>query len=140
MNYLSGAIVNDLIQSPHQNILHFIEMFSSADDIAHYIVSELAPIGDLDSLLTQENEAGDVVQYPLKPLYARHLIRGVANGVQHLLSLGICHGDIKLENILMFWNQQNFGNDYRLNRFIRMVPKLCDFSNSASGEPGSELF
>ena len=128
------------MQSPHQNILRFIEVFSSPTNIIHYYVSELAPIGDLDSYLTQENEAGDEVWYPLKPLYARHLIRGVAQGVQHLLTLGLCHGDIKLENILLFWSQENFGNDYRLNRFIRMLPKLCDFSNSEWGEPGGMLF
>ena len=132
--------VDILIQSPHQNILRFIEVFSSEDDFGHYFVSELAPIGDLDSVLNEVNAAGDMVWYPLKPLYARHLILGVANGVQHLLSLGICHGDIKLENILIFWSQQTFGYDYRLSRFIRMVPKLCDFTNSEMGEPGSKLF
>ncbi len=42
-------------------------------------------------------------------------------------SLGIVHGDLKLENILLFFDESQKD---KTNGFDRFLPKIADFSNS----------
>ena len=129
-----------MIERPHPNIVVIYEWFNSTDTSNTYIISELAPIGDLYEVVRQFNSNGEAVWRPLKPQYCRHLIRGIARGLQHMFSLGISHGDIKLENILIDWYkpEANTPQDYRISRFMRMVPKLTDFNSSKIGIPGGK--
>ena len=123
------------MNNPHPNILRFIERFRSRDHLMHYIVMDLVPLGDLFLLLQETNGQGDQIWKPVKPQYCRHLIKGVALGLKHLFSLGIGHGDLKLENILI---SSIGGEDISRSDYFKMVPKLIDFNNSIMVEPGSK--
>ena len=128
------------MEKPHRNISRCIDRFSNHDLTSHYIISEFAPIGDLFRVLHRLSPDGqEIVWQPLKPQYCRHFIRGIANGISHLHSLGISHGDLKLENILVGWRQPPLNpqyESYRISQFMSMVPKLTDFNNSDMGIPG----
>ena len=82
------------MNSRHQNIIDYKERFKSKDCKINYLVSELAPLGDLFEVLQRINHQGQRVWLPLRPKYCRHFIKGIALGVQHLFSLGVSHGDI----------------------------------------------
>ena len=126
------AIVDILAANPHNNIIRFIGRFGRNDLTLSFIVMELAA-GDLYQLL-QETIQGQSIWVALLPQYCRHLIQGIARGVQHLFSLGISHGDIKLENVLVTYAQGSTGaKDY-----MHIIPKLNDFNNSKMEPPGSK--
>lgn len=59
-----------------------------------FIVLELVPDGDLYSYL-QPNAPG------LKELEARQIMRDIASAMQYMHKLGLVHGDLKPENVLI---------------------------------------
>ena len=119
--------------NPHINILTFFERFGTSDFSLSYIVMEEAS-GDLFNLVKDKSQGKDI-WVAILPQYARHLIHGIASGVQHLFSLGISHGDIKLENVMIVYEAGHFGpKDY-----MKMIPKLIDFNNSKMGQPGGKF-
>ncbi|CAG2111351.1 unnamed protein product [Medioppia subpectinata] len=120
--------------SQHPNIIEFYDCFQGP--MTTYIVMEFGPIGDLHSQLRIVNNAQQLAWVPLQSVFARHVIRGVAEGVRHLFSLNIIHGDIKPENVMLFWGPAALPiNDRR----VHWVPKLTDFSNSRADPYGGEI-
>ena len=95
---------------------------------------EKSPIGDMFKIVFEQVN-GQWQWMALQEPYARHLIRGIASGVDHLASLGIAHGDLKIENILMFWTNGQAVAGTDAQRILAMTPKLTDFNNSARGPP-----
>jgi serine/threonine protein kinase len=112
-------------------MLTFYEILRSDNKTRAYIVSEFSEMGDLFEMTKQMTNTGEKVWVPLSELKARHLIRGIAEGLKHLHSIGIAHGDLKPDNILIFRNMlQNETTLRGRERFDRFLPKITDFSNS----------
>ena len=71
-------------------------------------------------------EKGELLDYISSPkqglseLYSKLIFSKILNGIQSCHNMGVCHRDIKLENILVT-------NDYS--------PKLCDFGFATKNEP-----
>ena len=82
-----------------------------------YAVLEYASNGELYNFI-KKTETG------LKERYAKFIFRKILKGVQAIHNLGICHRDLKLENILL-------DNCYN--------PKICDFgfATEIKGKDGS---
>lgn len=79
------------------------------------LVQGYATHGDLSGFLRAKSVEG-VLTRQLK----MQLITGVAEGLQTLHSLGVVHGDVKCENILVSWDATS----------KKFVPKISDFGFS----------
>jgi serine/threonine protein kinase len=125
-------IIRALMQSRHRNIAEFYETMVFPDRSRGYFVSELSEIGDLFDATQRITETGERIWVPLEEFEAKHLIRGVAEGLRHMHSLGIAHGDLKPENILLFFDETQ---EHKIDGFDRFLPKITDFSNSRMRRP-----
>lgn len=95
----------------HTNVVRLIEVFKSKS--AHFFVMELCTGGHLGQVLKQK--ADGRLDVPTARQYILQLLRAIAHCHQN----GICHRDIKLQNILL----ENNGKDAQI--------KLIDFGNGA---------
>jgi BR serine/threonine kinase len=92
----------------HSNVLR---LFSTFDTETHVcLVLELAERGELfDYLISQSFFSEDI---------ALNFFRQVVYGVEYLHSLGICHRDLKSENVLLDLNYQVKISDFGLSKWI----------------------
>lgn len=138
MDLFSGQVLTTLVNHPHENIISCLQMWKSGiqNIERYYMAMEFSPIGDLFNVLKVEVN-GTPQWMPLKEHFCRHLIRGIAEGVRHLFNLGIAHGDIKPENVLLFWtSDEPVGEE---NQIMAMTPKLADFNQSSLGPPNGQF-
>jgi serine/threonine protein kinase len=78
--------------SDHDNVLKLQDAFETDDELV--IVTELCEGGDLFGCLTRRNH--------LKEWEVRPVMRGILEGLLHIHGKhGICHRDLKLENVLL---------------------------------------
>ncbi|WP_420965342.1 serine/threonine-protein kinase [Bradyrhizobium sp. B120] len=77
----------------HQNLVRIYD--SDYDGKYHYLVMELLNGRSLAHILA------DRPGQPLSPSVSFHIVRAVGQGLAHMHSLGIVHGDLKPENIFM---------------------------------------
>ena len=109
-NYLKA--VNELriylkISNRHNNIIS-LEKYN-IDDSSIILIFPYSSYGDLQTFLQRNS---------LNKREKRELIYNIIKAINFLHENKIIHGDIKLENILIF--QENG----------RLIPKICDFNNS----------
>jgi serine/threonine protein kinase len=116
-------IINVLMVNKHKNIAQFYETLVFPDRSRGYFVSELSKIGDLFDATQYITETGEQIWVPLTEFEVKHLIRGVAEGLKHMHSLGIAHGDLKPENILLLFDesQKDSVNQSDLKRELRTI-------------------
>jgi serine/threonine protein kinase len=74
----------------HNNIVKFIDLFQDYEDI--YIVLEYCKHTDLATIQNRDPELFTETK-------VKHYILQVIDGLEHIHSKGIVHGDLKLENI-----------------------------------------
>lgn len=101
-------VVKLLINKPHDSIVKYHEVIQTKLYI--YIIMEACNCGTLSSLLVK----------PFKTRYIKYYFNQLVNGIKHLHSLGIVHGDIKPDNIL-------------LTNYYKNI-KICDFGFSTINE------
>jgi serine/threonine protein kinase len=125
-------IIRALMESRHRNIVEFYETMVFPDRSRGYFVSELSEIGDLFDATQRITGTGEQIWIPLEEFEAKHLIRGVAEGLRHMHNLGIAHGDLKPKNILLFFDETQ---EHKIDGFDQFLPKITDFSNSRMCRP-----
>jgi serine/threonine protein kinase len=101
----------------HKNIAQFYETLVFPDRSRGYFVGESPKFGHLFDASQYSIETGEQIWVPLTEFEAKHLIRGVAEGLKHMHSLGIAHGDLKPENILLFFDESQKNKTDRFDRF-----------------------
>ncbi|KAL8645702.1 MAG: hypothetical protein Q9210_006559 [Variospora velana] len=115
----------------HPNIVRLVSWGMSLDALEAVNVDSLsAPLLILERAhcdLAQLIRSQDYETAPFEELC--HLSLDVGNGLGAVHSAGIVHGDLKLENILIFEEQSTSG---------RWTAKLCDFGSAVSTSPMSE--
>jgi BR serine/threonine kinase len=92
----------------HPNVLRLFSTFETATSIC--LVLELAERGELFDFLISKQ------LFP-EPI-ALAFFRQITYGVEYLHSLGICHRDLKTENVLLDLNYQAKISDFGLSRWI----------------------
>lgn len=109
-------ILDRLRSHPHENVVHMINFFE--DEMYFYIVMKLHGFGlDLFDYIELSSELA--TESDIKKIFQQTLL-----AVQHLHHLGICHRDIKDENVIL---------DEDLN------VQLIDFGSSAFVKPGQRF-
>lgn len=76
----------------HPNIVQMRDVFENAEYI--FIVLELLTGGDLYDYFKKRN-------FNVSEERSRDIFRQIANSIYYMHSLGICHRDLKLENVMM---------------------------------------
>lgn len=117
----------------HPNVLRHFNVFKHGD--RNYFITEYSECGDLFQMLQVTNSKGQRVWRPLCEEDSRHLIKGIAQGLKHLHSIPMAHGDLKLPNVLLFRAQKTKNLSRRTDLaseagFEEFVPKLADFGQS----------
>ena len=113
-------ILNELKESKNPNITNIITSGEGPINrkklknvVKKYFVLEYMPKGELIDYLDFPNQG-------LCELYSKFIFSQILNGVKSCHKLGICHRDIKLENILVT---------------DKFSPKLCDFGFATHNAP-----
>ena len=91
----SGKLLDEIIilkNLDHPNIMKLYEFFE--DDKNYYMVSEYCDQGDLYEKMIKLNNMNQIV--------VKFLMEQILNAVAYLHSKGVLHGDIKLENIMLY--------------------------------------
>ena len=76
----------------HPNIMKLYEFFE--DNVNFYMVSEFCDQGDLLQKLDKLNYMNEIV--------VKFLMEQILNAIAYLHSKGVIHGDIKLENVMLY--------------------------------------
>ena len=97
----------------HPNIMKIYENFIYKDNF--YIISEFFDQGDL---LTKLQRMGTMNQIVVKLIMEQ-----VFNAVAYLHSKGVLHGDIKLENIMMYTTAEKPKNRFSVINFLLWILK-----------------
>ncbi|KAI5307979.1 hypothetical protein KEM55_006889 [Ascosphaera atra] len=105
------VVIMKLIQ--HPNVVELYDVWESKGEL--YLILEYAPEGPLFNYLTSHGA--------LPEHLAMHLFRQIIHGISYIHSFGICHRDMKPENILL---------DRKMN------VKIADFGMAAF-QPGNTL-
>ena len=115
----------------HKNIMKLIEVKQSKDN--YYLVCELCNGGSLNELL---NKYRKIYRKPFTEEIVQYLMRQIVDAVKFLHSEHIIHRDLKLDNILMnFENEQDKEN---MNIFGAQV-KIIDFGFATILNPKQNL-
>ena len=106
----------------HPNIMKIFEYFDDSSNI--YIVSELCDEGDLLGKITKLGSMSELV--------VNFLMGQILNAISYLHDNGIFHGDIKLENIMLYSTSKKNGRRFtKLNKELNSSIKLQkDIENS----------
>ncbi len=84
-----------------------------------YLFMDFVDFGSLDSYLKRMSSKNLLLSEPQEKSWANQM----SLGLQYLHQQNIIHGDIKLDNVLLF-------SGYNENRDVIIVAKLCDFGLS----------
>jgi hypothetical protein len=93
----------------HPHVVALVDAFEEGN--AFYLVTEYGAHGDLYDFLRARKA--------LPPALAMHLFRQLIYGVEHLHQRGICHCDLKLENLFLDAGDALKIGDFGLARFAR---------------------
>jgi serine/threonine protein kinase len=93
-----------------------------------FIVCELSEIRDLFDAKQQMTSSGHRIQDHFSELEARRIIHSITKRLIHLHVIGIAHGDIKPENILIFRNMSP--EKLSVHGIVRFDKFCLNFSNS----------
>ncbi|XP_068739100.1 testis-specific serine/threonine-protein kinase 3-like [Montipora capricornis] len=92
----------------HKNVIRVFDLLEGKDQF--FIIMELAPKGDLLSLLQERNK--------LPEDEAKVMFKSIIDGVLHCHKKGVTHRDLKLENILLSEDYQPIVTDFGFARYI----------------------
>ncbi len=109
--------IESLAAASHENIVELREVLDSEENV--FIVMELCGGGSLVDIVMLYNDER------IPESHARFYCRQLFEAVAFLHSKGICHRDVRLDNLLL----SNTG-----------VLKITDFGHSGSYQPGWDLF
>ena len=99
----------------HPNIMKIYESFHDKDNI--YIITELLDQGDLSQQLEKLGSLNQII--------VKFLMNQILNAVAYLHSNRVFHGDIKLENIMLYKTSQKQNHRFSfLNRVLNKNKKL----------------
>ena len=98
----------------HPNIMKIYEFF--ADENNFYIISEFFDQGDL---CTKMEKLGSLNQ-----IIVKFIMEQIFNAVAYLHSKGVLHGDIKLENVMLYTTSK------KVNQRFTMINKKLDLHKS----------
>ena len=76
----------------HPNIMKLFEFFE--DDKNYYMISEFCDQGDLLGKMQKLNHMNEIV--------VKFLMEQILNAIAYLHTKGVFHGDIKLENVMLY--------------------------------------
>ena len=109
----------------HPNITGLLEAL--VGEKAVFIVSEKASIDLYDYV-------GDLQPSKLPPACTRSVIRSITSALTYLHGRGVCHLDLKMENILVFFPKGDGVSPPQARPSLeRSVVKLCDFGLAVYG-------
>ena len=107
----------------HPNIMKIYESFVDKDNF--YIISDFCDQGDLVGKLEKLGKMNEIV--------VKFLMEQIFNAVAYLHSKNVLHGDIKLENILLYTASQNKSRRFTsINVDINQIYELRQEINSRS--------
>ena len=99
----------------HPNIMKLYEFFEDQDN--YYMVSEYCDQGDLYGKITK--------LYCMNQIVVKFLMEQILNAVAYLHSKGVFHGDIKLENIMLYTTTKSADQRFTIiNKQITFDKKL----------------
>ena len=98
----------------HPNIMKIYEFF--IDDNNFYIISDFCDQGDLLGKLEKLGKMNEIV--------VKFYMDQILNAVSYLHSKNVLHGDIKLENLLLYTASKN-----KVRRFTAITLDINDFSD-----------
>lgn len=111
--------INILKYYHHPNLVGLIDLMKT--DNNYYLIMEYCQGGDLNKCLqkyTQKNKR------PFSEEIVQHLMRQIITGLNYLHSKNVIHRDLKLDNILLFYNSEN---DLRSMNILKATAKITDF-------------
>ena len=85
------SVAQYLADSPHPHLMGQLESIS--DNTHYYIVMEFSGGGELFDMLDREKHFSERL--------TRHYFTQIVAGLEHLHSMGVCHRDMSLENMLV---------------------------------------
>ena len=103
----------------HPNIVKFYEQFDDKDN--YYIIIEYCNGGNLLENLKKYIE---IYNEPFSIEIIQHLMREIIRAFGHIHSNRIIHRDIKLQNILLSYDNENDKKDFNL---MKAKVKIIDF-------------
>ena len=99
----------------HPNIMKLYEFFE--DEKSYYMVSEFCDQGDLFDKMQKLNWMTEIV--------VKFLMEQVLNAIAYLHSKGVIHGDIKLENIMLYTTTKSARERFTMiNKQLSVDPNL----------------
>jgi len=109
----------------HPNIMKLYEFFE--DDKSYYMVSEFCDQGDLFDKMKKLNWMTEIV--------VKFLMEQVLNAIAYLHSKGVIHGDIKLENIMLYTTSKSARERFTMiNKQLSYDPRLQNEINNSYRE------
>ena len=107
------------------SILPLVDSFYSPHPDIYYIITPHSDLGDLFHLLDHKKMvcSREGREYPE---IVQSLFGDMTSALHYLHSIGVCHGDVKLENFILFWDAQRG----------RFCARLADFGLSYFSAPG----
>ena len=102
----------------HPNIMKLYEFFEDSDN--YYMVSEYCDQGDLYEKMEKLNCMNQIV--------VKFLMEQIFNAVAYLHSKGVFHGDIKLENIMLYTTTK------KANQRFTLINKQISFDRGLQNE------
>jgi len=117
--YINGEI-SILKEVNHPNILKLIEVKDKEEKL--YIVHEYCNGGNLSEFLEKYREKN---KKGLPEEVVQHIMRQLLSAMEYLSNKEILHRDLKLENILINYEDEN---DRKNNNLMKATIKLMDFA------------
>jgi len=111
-----------LVVNHHENIAKLIDYFQV--DSLHFLVYEYVEGKDLFSLF-QETNFQPLIEDLVKKLFCQ-----LVSAVDYLHQLGICHGDLKLENVVLDSSGKLTLIDFGLSSFSSADDLCCLYSGT----------
>ena len=106
--------INLMRKLNHQNITKILETFE--DEQFYFIIMEYINGGNLFSFVKKRRKLSEKM--------ARYLFRQIILGIQHIHSKNVVHRDIKLENILIDFNNNVKICDFGIGRVLNSEDEL----------------
>ena len=122
--------IDILFNIKHENIINLIEIKESQN--YYFLIFEIVNGFDLYNLLLLYKEK---YKKNLSELYVQHLVKQISNALCYLHKLNIMHRDLKLENILITFQDNDSKNNLNI---LKSNVKIIDFGFSKMHDVNEE--